>query len=63
MGTIQDLLTEVPLSAVLKERVALADQRYERAKEEIEEQKKRIAVLEREIETLRDQIGPDSPTR
>jgi hypothetical protein len=36
MGAIQDLLTEVPLSAVLKERVALADQKYERAKEEIE---------------------------
>lgn len=56
MGAIQDLLTEVPLSAVLKERVALADQKYERAREEIEGYKRRIADLERENETLRAQI-------
>jgi hypothetical protein len=61
MGAIQDLLTEVPLSAVLKERVALADQKYERAREEIEGYKKRIAVLEREVETLRAQIPSDGP--
>ena len=61
MGTIQDLLTEVPLSAVLKERVALADQKYERAREEIEGYKRRIAALEREVETLRVRIPSDSP--
>jgi hypothetical protein len=54
------LLTEVPLSAVLKERVALADQKYERAKEEIEGYKRRIAALERDVETLRAQIPSDS---
>lgn len=34
MGTIQDLLQEVPLSAILKERVALAEQRYDLAMNE-----------------------------
>jgi hypothetical protein len=62
MGAIQDLLTEVPLSAVLKERVALADQKYERAREEIEGYKKRIAALECEVETLRAQVPADSPS-
>jgi hypothetical protein len=56
MGAIQDLLTEVPLSAVLKERVALADQKYERAREEIEGYKRRITDLEREVESLRARI-------
>jgi hypothetical protein len=60
MGAIQDLLTEVPLSAVLKERVALADQKYERAQEEIEGYKRRIIALEREVETLRAQIPSGS---
>jgi hypothetical protein len=30
MGWLQDLLKEVPLSSVLKERVALAEEQYER---------------------------------
>jgi hypothetical protein len=61
MGTLRNLLTEVPLSAVLKERVALAVQRYERAQEENETYKRRIAQLEREVEPLRAQIPSDSP--
>jgi hypothetical protein len=43
MGLLQDLLTEVPLSAVLRERVALAEDRYERAIKESEGYKQRIA--------------------
>ena len=53
MGIIQDLLTEVPLSAVMRERVALAEEKYERATKESEGYKQRIAALEHEIEILR----------
>ena len=69
MGAIQDLLQEVPLSAVLRERVALADDKLARATEEAENYKRRIADLERENEMLRSQnptaksesgLGPDT---
>ena len=56
MGLIQDWLQEVPLSAVLKERVALADQKYEAALREVEELKRKVAVLEKENAELRAQI-------
>jgi DNA-binding transcriptional ArsR family regulator len=56
MGSIQDLLQEVPLAAVLKERVALADQKYEAAIRQVEELKQRVAALERENAELRAQI-------
>jgi hypothetical protein len=56
MGLIQDLLQEVPLAAVLRERIALADQKYEAAIKQIEELKDRVAVLERENAALRAQI-------
>jgi hypothetical protein len=52
MGTIQDLLQEVPLSAVLKERVALAEQKYEIAMRENANQKQRIHALEEENAAL-----------
>jgi hypothetical protein len=39
MGSIQDLLQEVPLAAVLRERVALADQKYEAVIRQAEELK------------------------
>ena len=52
MGWLQDLLKEVPLSNVLRERVALAEETYDRAIREIEDYKQRIAALERENETL-----------
>lgn len=53
MGTIQELLQEVPLSAVLKERVALAEQKYEGAMRENAELKQRLRVLEDENSSLR----------
>ena len=53
MGLLQDLLKEVPLSSVLKERVALAEEKYENAVKEMEGYKQRIAALERENEILR----------
>ncbi len=60
MGLLQDLLKEVPLSSVLRERVALAEEKYERASKEIEDYKQRITVLERENEFLRTQIPSES---
>jgi len=57
MGLLQDLLKEVPLSSVLRERVALAEEKYERASREAETYKQRIAALERENETVRVQIS------
>jgi DNA-binding transcriptional ArsR family regulator len=59
MGSIQDLLQEVPLAAVLRERVALADQKYETAMREVAQLKERVADLERENAELRAQIPAD----
>jgi DNA-binding HxlR family transcriptional regulator len=56
MGAIQDLLQEVPLSAVLKERVALAEQKYEAAMRENATLKQRIQSLEQETVILRAQV-------
>jgi len=56
MGAIQDLLQEVPLSAVLKERVALAEQKLERATSENADLKQRIRELEEENAALRELI-------
>jgi DNA-binding MarR family transcriptional regulator len=56
MGWLQDLLREVPLSSVLKERVALAEEKYDLATKEIEFLKQRIGVLEDENAKLRAQI-------
>lgn len=56
MGAIQDLLQEVPLSAVLKERVALAEQKYEGAMRENANLKQRVRALEEENAALRAQI-------
>jgi cell division protein FtsB len=53
---IEDVLKEVPLSAVLKERIALADQKYESAIQQINDLKKKVATLERENADLRAQI-------
>ena len=57
MSLLQDLFKEVPLSSVLRERVALAEEKYERASREAETYKQRIAALERQNETLRVQIS------
>jgi DNA-binding transcriptional ArsR family regulator len=59
MGSIQDLLQEVPLAAVLRERVALADQKYEAAVREVEDLKPKVAALERENAELRAHIPPN----
>jgi len=48
MGMLQDLLEEIPQLTLVKERVALAEEVYERAIKENEELKQRIAVLESE---------------
>jgi DNA-binding transcriptional ArsR family regulator len=56
MGSIQDLLQEVPLAAVLRERVALADQKYEAAIRQVEALKQRVTALEHENAELRAQI-------
>jgi hypothetical protein len=56
MGSIQDLLQEVPLAAVLRERVALADQRYEAALRDVEQLKQKVEALEQENAKLRAQI-------
>jgi hypothetical protein len=46
MGAMQDLLQEVPLSAVLRERVALAEQKYEAAMTENAELRRQLRALE-----------------
>ena len=56
MGWVQDLLREVPLSSVLKERVALADEKYEGAMKEIEALSGRVIALEKENAELRAQL-------
>jgi len=50
---MQDLLQEVPLSAVLRERVALAEQKYEAAMTENAELRRQLRALENENATLR----------
>jgi hypothetical protein len=62
MGWLQDLLKEVPLSSVLKERVALAEQMYDQAAKEIEGYKQQVASLESENENLRAQIPKSGGT-
>lgn len=55
MGWIQDILTEVPLSAVMKERLALAEQKYDEAVAENERLRGRVAELEGENAELRNE--------
>jgi hypothetical protein len=59
MSLVQDLLKEVPLSAVLQERVKLAEDRYTAANKEIESLKQRIGALEKENAELRAKIPQD----
>jgi hypothetical protein len=56
MGWIQDLLQEVPLSGVLRERLALAEQKFKNLNEENESNKKRVIALEEEIRKLRSEL-------
>jgi DNA-binding transcriptional ArsR family regulator len=63
MGWIEDVLKEVPLSAVLKERIALAGQKYEAAIQQVDELRQKVAALERENAELRAQIPrPHEPS-
>ena len=62
MGWLQDLLSEVPLSVVLRERVQLAEERYEKALQDVEAYKKRINELEAENGTLRAAQVPSLPS-
>ncbi|MGE0627893.1 MAG: hypothetical protein AB7O43_08715 [Hyphomicrobiaceae bacterium] len=50
---MKDMLQEIPLSAVMRERVALAEQKYEFLEEQVASMKRRIADLERENAELR----------
>jgi hypothetical protein len=59
MSLVQDLLKEVPLSAVLQERVKLAEDKFNAATREIEHLKLQITALERDNAKLRAQI-PES---
>ena len=56
MSLLQDLLQEVPLSAVLRERVALAESRFAEASRQVEMLKQRVHSLEKENAELRAQI-------
>jgi hypothetical protein len=56
MGWLQDMLKEVPLSAVLQDRIKSAEERFEKASRENDDYKRRIARLERENEALRAQV-------
>lgn len=62
MGWLQDILKEVPLSAVAQERVKLAEQRYAAANEQVEILKQRVSLLEKENAELRAQIPPTNQT-
>jgi DNA-binding MarR family transcriptional regulator len=61
MGWLEDLLKEVPLSAVMKERVQLAADKLALATEQNESLKQRIRALEKENRQLREQIPKESP--
>ena len=56
MGFVEDLLKEVPLSAVLRERIALEQAKHDQTLKELEEARRRIAVLEADNASLRAQI-------
>jgi hypothetical protein len=56
MFSIADLLKEVPLSAVLKERVALAEQKYKNLEAENQELGETVKKLSAENDTLRKRV-------
>lgn len=57
MGWLVDLLKEVPLSAVLRERVSSAEKKYDKARAEAEALRQEVDRLKREVEQLRSQIA------
>ena len=54
-GWLQRLLQDVPLNAALRERVKLADQKYDAALRENEQLKQKVGALQRESVELRAQ--------
>ena len=56
MGWITDLLKDVPVTAVVKERLALAEDKYKTVADEKNRLQERIAVLEEENASLRAQL-------
>jgi DNA-binding MarR family transcriptional regulator len=61
LGVGRDALNEAQLSPVLRERIKLAEDKYDAAMKELEQCKQRVATLEREVENLRAQVGPEEP--
>ncbi len=61
MGAIADLLKEIPLSAVLRERVKLVEQKYELPEGKNSDLKDKVAKLEQENTELRARI-PANPS-
>ena len=67
MSWIKELLTDIPLSEVLKERIALADDRvtradaeYRRIERELSDATSKIERLEKEVYALRAQVSAAS---
>lgn len=57
MGMIDDFLQGIPLNAVLRERLALAEQKYKDMETENKELKQRVASLTTEVATLAEKIA------
>ncbi len=53
MGWFTDLIKDVPVSAVVKERLALAEDRFRKIEEENKELKQQITKLSQENQTLK----------
>jgi hypothetical protein len=56
MGWLSELLQGIPLNAVLKERVALAEQKFKDTEAENKQLKEKVATLTTEIEELKRRI-------
>lgn len=56
MNLLTDILKEIPTSGVLRERVALAEQKYESLERENETLKKENAKLKGELEAVRRKV-------
>ena len=61
MGWLQDWLKEVPLSAVMQQRVTLAEERFAKVEAEAEELRRKVAELEKENRKLKDAIPKQRP--
>lgn len=57
MSSWLDFLAEVPLSAVMKERVALAEQRAEAIETENDQLRQQVVALKAKVSELEKQVG------